>query len=142
MVEHSDAVLISIRTRFVRSILAGTKTFELRKKIPRSPVGRLLVMYSSGEDRAITAYARVGGVTSGTPEVIWARHGLLLGLTHEEFKTYFDGATTAYALHLEDVTPSRRHLTLHELRSDHALEPPQSWRYLSQKVYQGLLETL
>ena len=142
MVEHLDAVLISIRTRFVRSILAGTKTIELRKTIPRSPIGKLLVIYSSGEDRAITAYAWVSGVTSGTPEAIWERHGLQLGLSHAEFTTYFEGATVAYALHLEDVTPSKRHLTLHELRSDHALEPPQSWRYLPREAYQSLLETL
>lgn len=142
MGEHLDAVLISIRSRFVRSILAGTKTFELRKTVPRSPVGKLLVIYSSGEDRAITAYARVGALTSGTPEAIWERHGLQLGLSYEEFNTYFEDSTVAYALHLEDVTPSRRPLTLHELRSEHALEPPQSWRYLPREAYQGLLAIL
>ncbi|WP_367182163.1 ASCH domain-containing protein [uncultured Arthrobacter sp.] len=140
--KHSDAVLISIRTRFVRSILAGTKTFELRKKIPQSPIGRLLVMYSSGEEQAITAYARVAGVTSGTPGVIWERYGSRLGLSHEEFTAYFDGSTVAHALHLEDVTPSRRHLSLNELRNDHSLEPPQSWRYLSQETHAQLLNTL
>lgn len=140
--EHPEAVLISIRTRFVRSILDGTKTYELRKRIPQSPVGRPLVVYSSGEDRAITAYGTVAGVTSGTPQAIWDRHKRQLGVSHEEFMAYFDGSAIAYALHLKDVTPSRRHLGLNELRSDHGLEPPQSWRYLSQKAYQKLLATL
>lgn len=137
--QSADAVLISIQTRFVRSILAGTKTFELRKKIPRSPVGRVLVVYSSGEDQAITAYGKVSGVTSGTPSAIWEKHNRQLGVSREEFEAYFKGSTTAHALHLDEVVPIPRRLTLSELRSDHGLEPPQSWRYLSQKLCRQLI---
>ncbi|NUL44308.1 ASCH domain-containing protein [Cellulosimicrobium funkei] len=140
--ELADAVLISIRSRFVRSILAGTKTFELRRKIPQSPVGRLLVVYSSGEDRAITACGRVSGVTSDTPSAVWNKHKNHLGVSREEFEAYFEGSTTAHALHLEDVAAIPRRLTLKELRSEHGLEPPQSWRYLSQKLCRQLLEAL
>ncbi|MFJ6003128.1 ASCH domain-containing protein [Arthrobacter sp. NPDC092385] len=140
--ELADAVLISIRTRFVESILAGTKTFELRKKIPRAPVGRVLVVYSSGEDRAITAYGKVSGVTSGTPAAVWNKHKKHLGVSREEFEAYFEGSSTAYALHLEDIAPIPRRLTLKELRTEHGLEPPQSWRYLSQKLCRQLLEAL
>lgn len=140
--DFPEVVLISIRSRFVRLILSGVKTFELRKRIPRAAVGRSVVVYSSGEDKAITACGTVASVTSGTPESIWKLHSDKLGISHEEFTEYFCDSNVGYALELKDVTPSRRTLTLSELRAEHGLEPPQSWRYLSRQAYSDLLEVL
>lgn len=124
-------VLMSIRSRHVRSIVAGTKTHELRRRIPREATGMRIFIYSSGEDRAITAHAEVADVDSGTPESIWSKYSSVLGVSHEEFNEYFAGADVAYALRLDKVTESRRPVSLVQLRDDYGLEPPQSWRYLS-----------
>lgn len=136
---EAAGVLMSIRTRYVRSIVAGTKTHELRRKIPRGAAGMRIFIYSSGEDRAITAHAEVADIDSGTPESIWSKYSNVLGVSHEEFNEYFAGADVAYALRLDNVTESRCPVTLVQLREDYGLEPPQSWRYLSTDSLSQLL---
>ena len=128
-----SGVLISIRSRHVRSIVAGTKTYELRRKIPRVLVGMSIFIYSSGEDRAVTACAEVAGVDSGPPETIWSKYEKVLGVTREEFNDYFEGAELAHAVRLENVRSSTSPVTLEQLRTDFGIEPPQSWRYLNLK---------
>lgn len=137
-----EVVFISIRTRFVRLILSGAKTYELRKRVPKSAEGRSLLVYSSGEDKAITAYGTISQVISGTPEEIWANYAEHLGVTSEEYLDYFRDSEIGYALKLENISPSRRPLPLSELREQHGLEPPQSWRYLSRDLYSDLLDSL
>ena len=137
-----NAILISIRSRFVRLILDGTKTFELRRKVPKGAERLEVIVYSSGVDKAIMAKARVTRVVSGTPEAIWNEHSTSLGVTRREFDTYFLGAELAYALKFEDVVATRRPVTLHELRASHGLEPPQSWRYLPAESYKRLASSL
>lgn len=134
------AVFISIRSRFVRSILDGTKTVELRRKAPKHAVGMPVLVYSSGEDKAVTVHAVVSGIASGTPDSIWERFSPQLGVTRDEFNVYFAGTETAYALQLSDVTARRPPVALNELRRDHGLEPPQSWRYLSHESYSRLTQ--
>ncbi|NOJ58980.1 ASCH domain-containing protein [Arthrobacter sp. 260] len=135
-------VLISIRTRFVRAILDGSKTFELRRKVPRHAAGLDIIVYSSGGDKAIVARAKVSEVATGTPEAIWNQFEIHLGVTRKEFDDYFLGAEVAHALKLENVTASQRPVPLTELRTDHGLEPPQSWRYLQADSYARLLATV
>lgn len=137
-----SAVLISIRSKFVRAILDGTKTFELRRKVPRHAAGLDVIVYSSGGDKAIMARARVSQVATGTPESIWSQYAVHLGVTRQEFDEYFLGTEVAHALKLEDVTASRRPVPLTELRADHGLEPPQSWRYLQADSYARLMASV
>lgn len=137
---HVAGILMSIKTRHVRSIVAGTKTHELRRRIPRVIVGMRILIYSSGEDRAVTAQADVGAVDSGTPEIIWARYQKVLGVTRSEFEDYFRGSDVAHALRLEHVAVNPRPISLAQLRDEYGLEPPQSWRYLRSDLH-GLLET-
>lgn len=134
-----DALLISIRSKFVRSILEGTKTFELRRRVPSQAAGRDVIVYSSGGDKAIMACAKVSEVITGSPESIWLQCAGDLGVTRQEFDNYFKGTETAHALRFVNVVPSPRPVSLTELRADHGLEPPQSWRYLRAGKYARLL---
>lgn len=138
----SRAVLLSIKTRFVRSIMDGSKTHELRRKVPRDATGMRVIIYSSGVDRAITAHAEVAQVVVGTPDAIWKDYASVLGVTHDEYRDYFAGSAVAYALRLEKVTPRQRPVTLEQLRSDYGLEPPQSWRYLPEDSYKKLAQSI
>ncbi|MEC3851961.1 hypothetical protein [Paenarthrobacter ureafaciens] len=93
-----------------------------------------LFIYSSGQDRAVTAQAKVERVEAGPPEVIWSMHSAALGISRSEFDAYFAGAEVAYALHLNEVVQNRRPIPLQELRKSFGLEPPQSWRYLTEDL--------
>lgn len=133
---------MSIRTQFIRKILDGSKTFELRRRIFPAPVGRSVVFYSSGKDKAITARGVVARVVEGPPEEIWAELESQLGLSRSEFFDYFDGSAVAYAIELKQVSPLQNPVTLTEMREHHGLEPPQSWRYLRNDLHADLLERL
>lgn len=134
-----SGLLMSIRSRHVRSIVAGTKTHELRKRIPRDATGMRIFIYSSGEEMAVTAHARVADVDSGPPASIWSRHSAVLGISRAEFDEYFAGADVAYALQLQDVRENARPTSLQELRKAFGIEPPQSWRYLTENVCRRLI---
>lgn len=135
-------VLISIRTQFVRKIMDGSKTFELRRRIFPAPVGRLIVLYSSGEDKAIIARGVVASVIEGTPASIWILLASQLGISQAEFTEYFEGSDIAYAIELEHVLALANPVSLIEMRQEHGLEPPQSWRYLNTDSHAKLLELL
>jgi predicted transcriptional regulator len=139
--QPSKAVLMSIKTRFVRSILNGSKTHELRRKVPRDAAGMRVFIYSSGVDRAITVHAEVSEVAAGTPEYIWRKYADVLGVTKEEFHEYFDGTDVAYAIRLDKVTPSQKPVSLEQMRNEHQLEPPQSWRYIPAESYARLAKS-
>ncbi|WP_144629355.1 hypothetical protein [Arthrobacter woluwensis] len=133
---------MSIKSHFVSLILRGTKTYELRRRVPREATGMTVFIYSSGKDRAVTARATVAGVISGRPEAIWRDHSDELGICRDDFFDYFSGVDTAYAIRLSDVSENSRQVTLDELRKDFGLEPPQSWRYIPSEPYERLLEAI
>lgn len=135
-------VLISIRTQFVRKIMDGSKTFELRRRIFPAPVGRSVVFYSSGEDKAIIARGVVTSVIEGSPASIWIRLASQLGISRAEFTAYFEGSDVAYAIELKHVLALKNPVSLIEMRQEHGLEPPQSWRYLKTDSHARLLELL
>lgn len=120
----------------------GSKTFELRRRIFPEPVGRSVVFYSSGEDKAITARGVVASVIEGSPASIWKQLASQLGISRAEFTEYFKGSDVAYAIELEHVLALENPVSLIEMRQDHGLEPPQSWRYLKSDSHAGLLERL
>lgn len=135
------AVLLSIRTHFVRKILDGSKNYELRRRIFSEPVGRSILVYSSGEDKAVTVRGVVADVIEGTPDTVWRKLGNQLGLNREEYFEYFGGSDIAYALELSQISALTDPVSLIEMRVC-GLEPPQSWRYIRKDDHAEFFERL
>ena len=55
----SRVLMLSVRPRFARALLAGTKTAEIRRRFPDVPVGTTVVLYSSSPERALLGTMRV-----------------------------------------------------------------------------------
>lgn len=137
--EHSrSAVLMSIRSSFVEAIFAGMKTVELRRHAPNVAKGTPMVMYSSGRDRAIRGHAVIGQILASDPDSLWELVGSETGLSRPEYDAYFAGAERAYALPLESISRSPRQVSLADMRAQHGLEPPQSWRYLCMESFERI----
>jgi predicted transcriptional regulator len=132
------AVLISIRTRFVEAIFAGKKTVELRRHAPKVAEGTPIVVYSSGRDMAVRGHAVIGEILTADPDSLWAIVGTETGLSRAEYDLYFAGAECAYAIPLEHISEGVRQVSLADLRAEHGLEPPQSWRYLGLDSFERL----
>ena len=139
MDEHERALLLSVRPQFAESILDGTKTAEIRRQRPDVRPGALVIIYATKPKGAIGGTARVSGMSQGIPDEIWKRHKARVGISREDFDCYLDGTSTAYALLLERVQRLVPFLTLEEMRAVTSFQPPQSYRYVTQKMLDSLV---
>lgn len=124
-------LLVSIRPRFAWAVIAGLKRVELRRVRPAVDVGGTIVFYATSPVCAVVAVARVAQVIEGPPSRLWKRVGAQTGLARQEFRDYFRGRPTAYAIRFDGLAVRERPVTLAELRRavpDFA--PPQSYWYL------------
>ena len=135
------AVLISIRPKFARSLLAGTKTAEVRRRFPDLPSGTKLFVYSSSPDRAILGTLVLDAVQDCSPENVWLRFRLAIDIEKSRLDQYLSGAVSARVLQVLHPRLWVRPVSLEDLRSELGLEPAQSYRYLTD-AESVLLESL
>ncbi len=125
------AILLSVRPRYARALLAGTKTVEVRRRFPDQPSGATLFVYSSTPDRAVLGTVRLEAIERPRSHDVWHlyRDEMLIGrdaLT--DYLTEIDSAAILRVTHPHRWT---RGVSLASLRRVLRLEPPQSFRYLS-----------
>jgi len=114
-------MLLSIKPKYAQRILSGYKKFELRTWIGHEFYpGMLVVMYASGNIRAIVGEFRVGKVYKGRPEYIW---GKLIeeggedqtGVGEEDY-VYISRARKALAIEVLEPKKYVRPIRLEEIR--------------------------
>ncbi|MDQ0249554.1 putative transcriptional regulator [Sphingomonas kyeonggiensis] len=103
MVSVDDELLISIRPTFADAIFNGSKSVEVRRKIPPIKLGARLWIYVTKPVGEVRGIARVTEIVEGDPAEVWLACGSRTGLTRTHFDQYFDGSRTAYGLVLEEV---------------------------------------
>ena len=139
--------LMSIRPQFAFQIFRGVKRFELRRWIG-VPIeeGSIVVVYVSGNVRAIMGEFKVGKVISGRPEDVW-REVIRYpspGVDHDDWP-YIRGANRALALEVVDAILYPRKVTLEELRRViPGWMPPLSYKLLREgdPVYELIIKPL
>ena len=123
-----SVILLPIKPRFVKLILAGDKKFEYRKSVPNKNVTKI-VIYASSPDKRVVGEVDVRGVVSGSPEYVWAQTGASGGISREFFNSYFGGRDKAYAYILGDVKKYSKSLSLADFNVKSA---PQNFVYLDE----------
>lgn len=96
-------VLLSIKPRYVNSILSGEKRYEFRKMIPRSTEIENVYIYSSAPVQKIVARFSLKDILHASPKEIWERCSQYGGISEEEFFEYYKGKTDAYSLSINDL---------------------------------------
>jgi predicted transcriptional regulator len=134
----SEVLLISIRPQWVREILAGRKTVELRRRPPPliKPVRALI--YETWPSCRLRATCLMGPVRSDLPLALWREVGLHSCVSREEYDVYFQGRRKAHGIDIRDVLEMPSHLTLGWLRSETGFVPPQSWAWASKRLLEAL----
>ena len=127
-------VLFSIKPPYAKLILEGSKTIELRTKIPKLQKGDILVFYESSPVKKITFTAEVDEVIITKPEMLWDQHHPTLGLSKQSFDSYFKNHELAYGIKLSKVTAIQP--TPLDSIFGKEQRPPQSFRYLSSDEYE------
>jgi predicted transcriptional regulator len=122
--DAADAI-ISIHPNYADAILAGTKTIELRRRIPELHSGTRLWIYATRPTGAVVGFATIKDISRAHPTTIWRRHRNGAGVDHALFKAYFIGAKEAVAILL---AAARRvgPITINQLRGIRdRFHPPQ-----------------
>lgn len=120
-----ENALISIRPGYAEAIFTGSKTVELRRRIPPITKGTRLWIYVTKPVGAVLGVAEVKEIVAGTPAEIWERCNGNTGIDRSEFDRYFDASVSAFGLILANVRkglPASME-TLKELRP--GFHPPQ-----------------
>lgn len=123
--------MLSIRPRFVDSILAGVKQVELRRRLPHVAANDYVVVYATVPTAAVVGYFTVNRVERLPLGPLWRKVRDISGVTRAEFLEYFAGLTEGAGIFVGDVVPFSRPLPLEELRALWpGFHPPQGFRYL------------
>lgn len=131
-------VLMSIKPCYARLIKTGEKTVELRRVAPKITSGDFIVIYESKPVQRITAICEVETVLSMTIQELWNQVQNEVCITKNTFEDYFKGREYGSGIRFKSVSILETGKTLYELSS--SLLPPQSYRYISDLLFNYLLQ--
>jgi len=99
----NKSVLLSIKPKYVDSILRGEKKFEFRKAIPRSNEITDVYIYSSSPIQKIVGKFSLKSILHASPKEIWEKCSEYGGISEDAFFEYYEGKTEAYSLSITDL---------------------------------------
>jgi predicted transcriptional regulator len=99
-VSESEEAIISIHPEFANAIIAGTKTVELRRRIPPIKIDTRLWIYATQPIGAVIGTATIEAIVRGTPEFIWDWCADRADVSRAEFDRYFSGTSEAIGISL------------------------------------------
>ncbi len=134
-------LLLSLKPRYADRIFEGLKKVELRRRIASHIKDRDVFVYVSSPVMELRGGFRVGDLWHDTPEKIWTIVSELADVDRQDFDTYFEGQTVAYAFEIKEVWEYHEQVSLNDLRKQFSnFVVPQSWRYVRPEEHQFFLE--
>lgn len=128
----SGGVLLSVRPRFSRGLLDGSKEVELRRQSLRVGPGAIIALYEAAPTKAMAGFVLVKAVHEASPEEVWRRLGRRTLVSRDEYTAYFDGCKRAFAIEVGDALRIAEPVSLGSLRRRcPGFMPPRSFRYLA-----------
>jgi len=129
--------LYSIKPIYSDQIISGSKTFELRKRMPANKLDYILI-YSSSPVSKIVGFAEVKDVYKNSLTTTWKHVSKNAGISKNDYLEYFNGCSDAYAIELGAVKKFIRPFDIAELHPDRV--PPQSFSYVDQKDFKRIIK--
>src|SRR5437762_2234895 len=121
-------VLLSINPTHVANILAGTKTFEFRRRLFARKGIRTVLIYCTKPVGCFVGEFEIDGILCDRPDRLWRKTKSGSGISKEYFDSYFAGRNEAFALQIGKVRAFAQHVVPSEVMDD--FTPPQSFMYL------------
>ena len=123
--------LISIKPEYVKKILSGSKTIEIRNRTVNLAPGSRLWIYSTLPKGCIEAVAVIKDIKFGSPSEIWNQYHKQIDVSESVFHSYVKGSKIVSAIFLQDVIGIGSKLTLNYIRSEiKEFHPPQFLKYI------------
>lgn len=121
-------IMLSVSPRYARSILAGVKGVELRRRAPRIGNGTRAWLYSTLPVGQVVALLTIDRVIEAPLASLWSLYGSHAAISREAFDEYFLGLSQGAALLIRDVQALKAPVSLGEIRQHGAFQPPQFYR--------------
>jgi type I restriction enzyme S subunit len=96
-------VILSIKPKYVQSIIKGDKRYEFRKAIFKNRTINRVFIYSSAPVQRIVALFEISTILEDHPAALWDSVREYAGIDDHEFFSYFAGKTRGYAIGIENV---------------------------------------
>lgn len=133
--------MLSIRPKYVTRILAGEKSVEFRRRLPRqAPIGSKLAIYATAPVGGLVAMAKIESYIESGPQNVWRSCRGKGGISCSEFNSYFKDSELAVGIFLASVQPVTPIVTLRDLRDWWpGFHPPQQFAYFDDQEVALLL---
>lgn len=119
-------VLLSIKPKYARAILAGEKKVEFRKTRFAKKVEKVYI-YSSSPDQRIVGHFIIENIIADTPEKLWRKYKDVGSITRADFFEYFENKDLAYAIKIKSCKKYRNPIDPKEIFKK--FTAPQSYIY-------------
>ncbi len=128
----TNALLLSIQSKYAEKIFSGKKRVELRRVRPRLERGDVVFVYVPSPQKALVGAFEVKRVIEGIPQHFWTDVKQDAGMTLEEFQKYYAGRSLGFAIFLSKTWTFSRPVNLDSLkRMWPEFQAPQGYRYLT-----------
>jgi predicted transcriptional regulator len=124
-------VLLSIKPKYVKSIIGGEKRYEFRKTIFKNREINRIYIYSSSPVKKIVGTFEIGGILEDHPVDLWENVKEYAGINDQEFFSYFEGKSRAFAIGIQNLQEFNEPIDPYETMS--GFVPPQSYCYMDGK---------
>lgn len=101
--EASTSVILSIKPRFARAIMDGSKRYEFRRRIFKNENVDTAYIYATSPVKKIIGRIEIARIIEADLARLWKLSSEYSGLQEEEFLSYFDGLERGFAIEIEDV---------------------------------------
>jgi len=124
-------VILSIKPKYVKHILDGTKKFEFRKIIFKQNVEKIYI-YSSSPVMRIVACFKIEYILAEKPSVLWDICSYNAGISYEEFNKYFSQKKVGYAIKITNLKIFEEPISPQSVIVN--FKAPQSFMYIEKEI--------
>jgi type I restriction enzyme S subunit len=121
-------VLLSIKPKYVKSIIEGDKRYEFRKTIFKNREINRIYIYSSSPVKKIVGTFEIGGILEDHPSDLWDTVKEFAGIDNRDFFVYFEGKSRAFAIKIQNFQEFTDLVDPYETMP--GFVPPQSYCYM------------
>lgn len=82
-------LFIAVKPEYANKLISGQKDIELRKMRPHIQPGDYVIIYASAPVKAVIGFGKVKNIIECTPNEMWAKYSLRLGIMQQDFESYY-----------------------------------------------------
>ena len=120
-------VILSIKPEYAHKIFDGSKHYEFRKAIFKSPEVKKVIVYASYPISKVIGEFDIESIIHDDIESLWKLTSEFSGITEDFFNTYFSEREKGYAIKVKNP---KKYKNPKILKDEFNIPPPQSFAYV------------